>query len=114
MNNINRYLKIVKDAVIEPSKDIDKKIIDRISHIGKSDEKLLDEKFIDYFKKSNSRLYLTIEKIKNNPGTFMAAVISVFFIIVFIAFMVKILSSEGKTGGKNNGSPSSKDDTQQD
>ena len=114
MNNINRYLKIAKDAVIKPSKNIDEKIIDRISHIGKSDEKLLDEKFIDYFKKSNSRLYLTIEKIKNNPGTFMAAVISVFFIIVFIAFMIKILSSEGKTGGKNNGSPPSKDDTQQD
>ena len=44
MNNINRYLKIAKDAVIKPSEDIDKKIIDRISHIGKSDEKLLDEK----------------------------------------------------------------------
>ena len=114
MNYINKYLKIAKDAVIEPSKDIDKKIIDRISHIGKSDEKLLDEKFIDYFKKSNSRLYLTIEKIKNNSGTFMAAAIAVFFIIVFIAFMIKIFSSEEKTGGKNNRSPSSKDDTQQD
>lgn len=114
MNNINKYLKIAKDAVIKPSKNIDKKIIDRISHIGKSDEKLLDEKFIDYFKKSNSRLYLTIEKIKNNPGTFTAAVIAVFFIIVFIAFMIKIFSSEEKTGGKNNRLSSSKDDTQQD
>lgn len=113
MNNINRYLKIAKDAVIKPSEDIDKKIIDRISHIGKSDEKLLDEKFIDYLKKSNSRLYMTIEKIKNNPGTFAAVVIAVFFIIIFIAFMIKVFLSEGKTGGKNNRLSSPKDDTQQ-
>jgi len=91
MNNINRYLKIAKAAVIKPSEDIDKKIIDRISHISKSDEKLLDEKFIDYLKKSNSRLYITIEKIKNNPGVFIAAAISIFFIIAFISFSFIIL-----------------------
>ncbi|MBA7564844.1 hypothetical protein ES708_06513 [subsurface metagenome] len=113
MNNINRYLKIAKDAVIKPSEDIDKKIIDRISHVSKSDEKLLDEKFIDYLKKSNSRLYMAIEKIKNNPGIFSAAAIAVFFIIVFIAFMVKIFLGEGKTGGENNRLSSSKNDTQQ-
>ncbi len=96
MNNINRYLKIARDAVIKPSDDIDKKIINRISHISKSDEKLLDEKFIDYFKKSNSRLYLIIEKIRNNPGAFTALVAAVIFIIVFIAFMVRVFSSEGK------------------
>ena len=113
MNNINRYLKIAKDAVIKPSEDIDKKIIDRISHVSKSDEKLLDEKFIDYLKKSNSRLYMAIEKIKNNPGIFSTAAIAVFFIIVFIAFMVKIFLGEGKTGGENNRLSSSKNDTQQ-
>jgi len=113
MNNINRYLKIAKDAVIKPSEDIDKKIIDRISHVSKSDEKLLDEKFIDYLKKSNSRLYMAIEKIKNNPGIFSAATIAVFFIIIFIAFMVKIFLGEGKTGEENNRLSSSKNDTQQ-
>jgi len=110
MNNINRYLKIAKDAVIKPSGDIDKKIIDRISHISKSDEKLLDEKFIDYFKKSNSRLYITVEKIKNNPGVFIAAAISIFFIITFI---IKVFLGEEKTGEGNNRLSSPKDDAQQ-
>ena len=107
MNNINRYLKIAKDAVIKPSGDIDKKIIDRISHIGKSDEKLLDKKFIDYFKKSNSRLYITIEKIKNNPGVFAVAAISIFLII---AFMIEVFLGEGETGDGNNRLSSPKDD----
>ncbi|GAH17401.1 unnamed protein product, partial [marine sediment metagenome] len=55
----------------------------------------------------------TIEKIKNNPGAFAAVVIAVFFIIIFIAFMIKVFLSEGKTGGKNNMLSSPKDDTQQ-
>ncbi|HEY4695886.1 MAG TPA: hypothetical protein VIH13_03245 [Candidatus Hydromicrobium sp.] len=112
MNNIDRYLKIARDAVIKPSDDIDKKIIDRISHIGKSDEKLLDDKFLDYFKKSNSRVCLIIEKIRNNPGAFAALAIAGIFIIVFIAFMFKIFLGEEKTGGDNHQLSSSKDDTQ--
>jgi hypothetical protein len=111
MNNINRYLKIARDAVVKPSDDIDKKIINRISHISKSDEKLLDEKFIDYFKKSNSRFYLIIEKIRNNPEAFTALVATVIFIIVFIAFMVRVLSSREKTVGNNRQLSSSKNDT---
>jgi len=101
MNNINRYLKIARDAVIKPSDDIDKKIINRISHISKSDEKLLDEKFLDYFKKSNSRVYLIIEKIRNNPEAFTALVATVIFIIVFMLFMVRVFSSREKTAGNN-------------
>jgi hypothetical protein len=112
MNNINRYLKIARDAVIKPSDDMDKKIIDRISHISKSDEKLLDEKFLDYLNKSNSRAYLIIEKIRNNPEAFTALAIAVVFIVVFIAFMFKIFLGEEKTGGDNHQLSSSKDDTQ--
>lgn len=111
MNNINRYLKIAREAVIKPSDDIDKKIINRISHISKSDEKLLDEKFLDYFNKSNSRVYLIIEKIRNNPEAFTALAATVIFIIVFIAFMVRIFSRREKTAGNNRQLSSSKNDT---
>jgi len=111
MNNINRYLKIAKDAVIKPSDDIDKKIINRISHISRSDEKLLDEKFLDYFKKSNSRVYLIIEKIRNNPETFAALAATVIFIIVLIAFMVRVFSRREETVEENRQSSSSKNDT---
>lgn len=112
MNNINRYLKIARDAVIKPSDDIDKKIINRLSHISKSDEKLLDGKFLDYLAKSNSRIYLIIEKIKNNPGAFAILLVAGIFIVIFIAFAFKIFLGEGKTGEDNHQLSSSKDDTQ--
>ena len=112
MNNINRYLKIAKDAVIKPSGDMDEKIIDRISHIKSSDKRLLDEKFMDYFSKSNSRAYLMLEKIKNNPGVFAVLAIAVISVIIVIAVMAKKNLSEDRTGGENNQSSSSKNDTQ--
>lgn len=94
MSSVNRYLKIAKDAVIKPSDNIDEKIIERISHIKKSDMNLLDEKFMDYFKKSNSRVYLVLEKIKNNPGVFTFLIIAV--LSIMIAFIVrKYLSGNG-------------------
>jgi len=112
MSNIDRYLKIAKNAVIQPCDDIDKKIINRISNISKHDEKLLDNKFLDYLKKNNSRLYLVIEKIRNNPGTFTALAMAGFLIFVFIAFLFKMFLDEEKIGGDNHQLSSSKDDTQ--
>ena len=112
MNNINRYLKIARNAVIQPSDNIDKKIINRISHISRLDEKLLDDRFLDYFKKNNSRAYLVIEKIRNHPGAFAALAIAGVFIIVFIALMFKIFLDEERIGGDNHQLSSSKDDTQ--
>ena len=112
MNNINKYLKIAKDAVIQPSDDIEKKIINRISNISELDEKLLDNKFLDYLRKNNSRIYLVVQKIKNNPGAFATLAMAGIFIIVFIAFIFKIFLDEEKIGGDNHQLPSSKDDTQ--
>jgi len=112
MNSINRYLKIAKDAVIKPSENIDEKIIQRISHIKKSDRELLDKKFMDYFKKSNSRVYLILEKIKNNPGVFAVLAIAVISVIIIIAFITRKNLSEDKAGEENNQLSSSKDETQ--
>lgn len=110
MNSINRYLKIAKDAVIKPSDNIDKKIIERISHIKKSDMELLDDKFMDYFKKSNSRVYLMLEKIKNNPGIFALLMVAVISII--IAFIIKKYLGKNEDGEESNQLSSSKNETQ--
>ena len=75
MSEVNKYLKIAKDAVIEPEDSIEDKIIDRISHIEEKDSGLLDENFKDFFEKNNSRPYLVGEKIKDHPGTFSFVVI---------------------------------------
>jgi hypothetical protein len=71
---------------------------------------LLDERFMDYFKKSNSRVYLMLEKIKNNPGIFALLIIALISIIV--TCIVKKYLSENRDRGENNQLSSSKDDTQ--
>ncbi len=93
MNNVNKYLKFVKDAVIEPEDGIEDKIIDRISHIEEKDKKLLDEKFKDFFDKNNSRPYLIGEKLKDHPGSFAFAFIIVLGMFAMMAyFLSKLLS----------------------
>jgi len=85
-NNINKYLRFAKNVVINPEEgDIEEKIIDRIEKVDEKDEKLLDEKYMDYFKKSNSRLYLFSEDVKNKPGRFTGIIVlMIIFLGVFI------------------------------
>ena len=71
MESINKYLKIAKDAVIEPEDRIEDKIMDRISHIKDEDkDEILDKDFLDFFKKSNSKPYQFEQKLKSHPGVF--------------------------------------------
>ncbi|OPL17420.1 MAG: hypothetical protein AVO38_00050 [delta proteobacterium ML8_D] len=107
MNNIGKYLKIARDVLIKPSDNIEQKIIDRISNIDKNDEGLLDEKFLDFFRKSNSRFYLVFEKFKNSQGVFVTLAVTIIFII-FIIFLVKKTSDGEEKGERNPGLSSSK------
>jgi len=93
MNNVNKYLKIVKDAVIEPEDGIEDKIIDRISHIKEKDKNLLDDNFKDFFDKNNSRPYLVGEKIKDYPGAFAFVIIIVLSIFGLVAYFLNMLMS---------------------
>ncbi|MCL5070412.1 MAG: hypothetical protein M1308_05890 [Actinobacteria bacterium] len=69
MDNINKYLKIAKNVVIKPDEsNIEDKIINRLTSVDENDKKMLDDSFLDYVRKSNSRFYLFIEKIRDNPG----------------------------------------------
>ncbi len=112
MNSINKYLKIAKDAVIKPSESIDKKIIERISNIKKSDRALLDENFMDYLKKSNSRVYLMLEKMRNNPGAFAVLMVAVISVIIIIAVLIRRNLNGNNSGEENKQLSSSKDETQ--
>ena len=96
MNDVNKYLKFVKDAVIEPEGGIEDKIIDRISHIEEKDRNLLDERFNDFFIKNNSRPYLIGEKLKDHPGTFTFAFIIMLGIFVFMVYQLNRLLSSSK------------------
>ena len=109
MDNVNKYLKIAKDAVIEPSANIENKIIDRISHIDEKDKELLDDEYQEFFKKTNSKVYQFNEKIKNNPGTYAGLAVSVSLILFFIAYIIKIFFGDENSRGGNNKSSSSKD-----
>ena len=99
MSEVNKYLKIVKDAVIEPEGGIEDKIIDRISHIEEKDKNLLDERFNDFFEKNNSRPYLVGEKIKDHPGTFSFVIIVLFGIFAVFAYFLNMLISDNKRSG---------------
>ena len=86
MDSLDKYLKIAKKAVIKPEEgDIEERILKRISDINEKDEKLLDDSFMDYLKKSNSRTYLFSEDLKNNPEKYVILGIAaaVFFGVIF-------------------------------
>jgi hypothetical protein len=112
MGNLEKYLKIVKNVVIEPQKDnIEEKILHKIENVTEEDKSILDDNFLDYLKKSNSRFYLFIQKIRNNPGKFTLLGIFAGF---FIVFMALILKSNGSKKGLINSDtlPSSKNNSQ--
>ena len=113
MNEVDKYLKTAKDAVIKPTENIEEKIIDRISHIDEKDKELLDDRYLDYFKKTNSRIYILFEKIRNNPGTFAVLALVVSLILLFAAYIIKMFFSEENSGGGKNKLSSSKDNNQQ-
>ncbi len=97
MNDIKKYLKIAKDAVVEPEDRFEDKIIDRISHIEEKDkEKLLDDNFRDFFKKSNSRPYLLEQRIRSNPGVFALMAIALMGIMALLAHFARIIIIEEK------------------
>ncbi len=90
MGRVNKYIKLAKDIVIKPvDEEVEDKIIDRISNISESDKNLLDEQFLKYLEKNNSRLYLIAEKIRNNPFKFIFIIISFFLIVSFLVNRIR-------------------------
>ncbi|MBM3707864.1 MAG: hypothetical protein FJW69_05940 [Actinobacteria bacterium] len=104
MNNLEKYLKIARKVVIKPGdEDIENKIINRLSNIGEEDKSLLDESFLDYLKKNNSRIYLFSENVKNNPGKYaLMAVVSIAFIgLIFLIIKSIYYKDYSSSNAKN-------------
>jgi hypothetical protein len=72
MKALNRFFKYAKDIVVDPGQDIENRIIDKIKNLSVNDKEVLDESFMEFLKKSNSRLYLFNKKIKENSGYLIA------------------------------------------
>jgi hypothetical protein len=99
MNNLDKYLKIARNVVIKPEEsNIEDKIINRLKSTNEDDKKILDDNFLDYFKKSNSRFYLFIEKIRDNPGKITALFI---FILLIAGFLMLLFGSGSADKGKD-------------
>jgi len=72
MKALNRFFKYAKDMVVDPGQDIENRIIDKIENLNDKDKEILDEGFLEFLKKSNSRLYFFTKKIKENSGYLIA------------------------------------------
>ena len=98
MSTLDKYIKQTKNILIDPKKDdLEKKILSRLSSLKEDDRSLLDEKFLDYLNKNNSRMYLFSENIQNNPGKFALIFLSGIIFAGLLAFLaVKIISPSKK------------------
>lgn len=72
MKVLNRFFKYAKDMIVDPGHDIENRIIDKIENLSDKDKEILDENFMEFLKKSNSRLYLFNKKLKENSGYLIA------------------------------------------
>jgi len=91
-DSIKTYLKIAKDAVVEPEDRLEDKIIDRISHIDEKDnEELLDDNFRDFFNKNNSKPYILEQKIRTHPGAFAIISLMIMGMIAITAYFAKMV-----------------------
>ena len=95
MGNINKYLKIAKDAVIEPEDKMEDRIMDRISQLKEEDkEEMLDKNFLEFFKNSNSKPYQFEQRVKSNPGLFAFISILVMGVLAVLAYISKLIINE--------------------
>jgi len=105
MKNLDKYLKIAKNVVIKPQEsNIEEKIIKKLSNINDRDRSMLDANFLEYLKKSNSRLYLFTEKVRNNPGKFAVLGLFIAISVGFLAYILKSASTDKSSlpSSKNN------------
>ncbi|MCX6384041.1 MAG: hypothetical protein NTV16_06095 [Actinobacteria bacterium] len=68
MKTLNKFFKVAKDIVVDPGNDIENRIMDKIKNLSDEDKVILDDDFMNFLKKSNSRLYLFNKKLKENCG----------------------------------------------
>ena len=95
MNKLNKFLKFAKDIEVQPDSDMENKIINKIKNLSDEDKAILDEGFMKFLKKYNSRLYLFKKKLKENYGlvvlfSLLGIGASVFLLIEYKNYRKKI------------------------
>ena len=97
MKALNKFFKYARDIVVDPGQDIENRIIDKIKNLSDTDKEVLDESFMEFLKKSNSKLYLFNKKIKENTGYLIA-----FGILGFAAgaFLLVVFNNYKKQKGR--------------
>lgn len=87
MSKIDKILKIAKDVSVKPDENFEEKIIEKIKNLENDARDLLDDNFLDFLKKENSRLYLFGKKVRENRGL-------VIFLSMFATFLITFLAVE--------------------
>ncbi len=87
MSKIDKILKIAKDVSVKPGGNFEEKIIEKIKNLEDDARDLLDENFLNFLKKENSRLYLFWKKVRENRGL-------VIFLGMFTTFLITFLLIE--------------------
>jgi hypothetical protein len=88
MSKIDKLLKAASKVTVEPQDNLDEKIIEKIKNLNEEDKKILDENFIDFLKKNNSKVYLFNRKLKENKAAliFFGVFIAALGIFTFIEY----------------------------
>jgi biotin-(acetyl-CoA carboxylase) ligase len=89
MSKIDKILKIAKDVSVKPGEDFEEKIIEKIKNLENDAKDFLDENFLDFLKKENSRLYFFGKKVRENRGL-------IIFLSIFTTFLTTFLVIEYK------------------
>ena len=84
MKALNRFYKYAKDMIVNPGQDIENRIIDKIENLNDKDKEILDENFLEFLKKSNSRLYFFNKKLKENSGYLITFGVLGFSVAIFL------------------------------
>ncbi len=94
MSKISKILKIAKDIAVKPGENLEEKIIERIENLKDEEKDYLDEDFLDFLKKENSKLHLFGKKVRENKGL-------IIFFSIFTAALTAFLIAEYKNYKKN-------------
>ncbi len=87
MSKLSKILKIAKDISIKPGENLEEKIIERIENLKEEEKDLLDENFLNFLKKENSRVHLFGKKVRENKGL-------IIFFSIFAATLTAFLIAE--------------------
>ncbi|MDD3519704.1 MAG: hypothetical protein PHU65_00520 [Actinomycetota bacterium] len=91
MSKISKFLKIAKDITVKPGENLEEKIIERIENLKDEEKEMLDEGFLDFLKKENSKIHLFGRRVKQNKGliiffSIFSSAVTAFLVIEYMNY----------------------------